>query len=188
MKKNIRFERIDKNNFKLASTIQNEIFNGEDGSQNYIEQINKDPSWKEQDYYLVYVGKRPIGITGIYSYHEYPDVAWLGWFGVLKKERNKGYGSLILDKTIELAKEKGYKEFRLYTDEYAKDAHKLYEKRGMIKELYDNKNDQDQYFSAKVYIYSKSLIKKEIDLWNNKKIGLKEQGEKEQINKIKSVE
>lgn len=80
---------------------------------------------------------------------------------------------------MELSKEKGYKNFRLYTDEFAKSAHKLYRSRGLIEELYDNKEDKDKYIDATIYIYSCSLTGNPIDLWNNKNIGLKEQSEKE---------
>jgi RimJ/RimL family protein N-acetyltransferase len=112
----INFKKIDKDNLELACKIQNEIFPKEDARQNYIEQINKASYRKEIDYYIVYNGNTPIGVTGIYSYPEYSNIAWLGWFGILEKFRNNGYGSIALDKTIELAKVKGYREFRLYTD------------------------------------------------------------------------
>lgn len=179
MDNKIFFEKINCNNLELACKIQNEIFPEEDGRQNFIEQIEKNPYRKEQDYYIVYFAEEPIGVTGIYSYHEYPENAWLGWFGILEKHRKKGYGGIVLDKTIELAKEKGYTKFRLYTDEYAKSAHKLYKSRGLIEELYDNKNDKDKYIDAEIYIYSLSLTEDSIDLWNNKILGLKEQSEKE---------
>ncbi len=181
----IFFERITWDNLELACKIQNEIFPEEDGRQNFIEQIQKDPYRKEQDYYIVYLDEEPIGITGIYSYHEYPENAWLGWFGILNQYRKRGYGGRVLDKTIELAKEKGYTKFRLYTDEYAKSAHKLYKSRGLVAELYDNKEDKDEFFIADIYIYSLSLTNEPIDLWNNKILGLKEQGEKE--NKYKGI-
>lgn len=58
------------------------------------------------DYYIVYLENIPIGVTGIYSYNEYPEDAWLGWFGILEEYRNNGYGGIILDKTIELARKK----------------------------------------------------------------------------------
>ena len=48
-------------------------------------------------------------------------------------------------------------------------------------ELYDNPEDKDEYFDAKIYIYSLSLTDEPIDLWNNKILGLKEQGEKEHL-------
>ena len=179
MNKNINFKKITYDNLELACKIQNEIFPEEDARQNFIEQIENDPYRKELDYYIAYVDDEPIGVTGIYSYHEYPIDAWLGWFGILEKYRNNGYGAITLDKTIQLAKEKGYSKFRLYTDEYAKDAHRLYESKGLIGELYDNPDDKDEYFDAKIYVYSMSLTNESIDLWNNKLLGLKEQGEKE---------
>lgn len=182
MKEKISFRKINFNNLELACKIQNELFPEEDGRQNFIEQINNDPYRKEQDYYIVYFEEEPIGVTGIYSYHEYPENAWLGWFGILEKYRNNGYGGIVLDKTIQLAKEKKYTKFRLYTDEFAKSAHKLYKSRGMVDELYDNEDDKDEYFEAKIYIYSLSLTDEPIDLWNNKILGLKEQGEKEHLN------
>ena len=138
MKKDmIKLVKITNENLELACKIQNEIFPEEDARENFIEQINKDPYRKEMDYYIVYAENIPIGVTGIYSYNEYPDDAWLGWFGILEAYRQKGYGGIVLDITMELARKKGYKNFRIYTDEYAKSAHKLYESRNMIKELYD---------------------------------------------------
>lgn len=68
-----------------------------------------------------------------------------------------------------------FKEFRLYTDEFAKDAHRLYESRGLEKELYDNPDDKDNFIDAKIFIYSKSLDNKPVKKWNNKMLGLKEQ-------------
>lgn len=175
----INFEQITFDNLELACQIQNEIFPEENARNNYIEQINKNPYRKEMEHFIVYNNEIPIGVTGIYSYHEYPDDVWLGWFGILNEYRNRGYGGRALDKTIELAKSKEYKNFRLYTDEFATDAHKLYSSRGMIKELYDNINDKDKYIDAEIYIYSMSLTDEPIKSWNNKNIGLKEQSDKE---------
>ena len=180
---NIIFKKITKDNLELACKIQNEIFPKEDARQNFIEQINNDPYRKEMDYCIVYLGDIPIGITGIYSYKEYPNDAWLGWFGILNDYRKKGYGSRVLDMTINNAKEKGYKTFRIYTDEYAIDAHKLYESKGFVKELYDRDDDKDEFFIADIYIYSLGLNSEVVDLWNNKFLGLKEQGRKENMYK-----
>ena len=175
----IKYEKLTYDNLDIATKIQNEIFPEEDGRTNYLEAIEKDSYRKEMEYYIAYVNDKPVGVTGLYVYHEYPTDAWLGRFGVLEKYRNHGYGGKILDKTISLAKDKGYKNFRLYTDEYAKDAHKLYSSRGLIKELYDNPDDKDLYIEADIYIYSKSLTDSPVSLWNNKNIGIKEQSEKE---------
>lgn len=183
MNHKITFKKITNDNLEIACKVQNEIFPEEDARQNFIEQINNDPYRKEQDYSIVYLDEEPIGVTGIYSYNEYPDDAWLGWFGILEKYRKYGYGGKVLDMTINIAKEKGYKTFRLYTDEYATSAHKLYESRGLVKELYDREDDKDEYFIADIYIYSISLTSEEVKLWDNKRLGLKEQGEKENMYK-----
>ena len=183
MERKINFQKIEKSNLELACKIQNEIFPNEDARENYIECINKAPYRKELDYYIAYLDNEPIWVTGIYSYHEYPNDAWLGWFGILEEYRRSGLGKKLLDKTIELAKEKWYKNFRLYTDEFAKSAHKLYESRWLIKEKYNRPDDEDQYFHAKIYIYSIGLVSNSIEPWNNKLLGLKEQGEKENLYK-----
>lgn len=183
MEDKIKFKKITKDNLEVACNVQNEIFPDEDARENFIEQINNDPYRKEMDYYIVYLDNTPIGVTGIYSYNEYPDDAWLGWFGILKEYRRTGFGGKVLDKTIKLAREKEYKNFRLYTDEYAKSAHKLYESRGMVKEIYDREDDKDEYFIADIYVYSIGLTNGQVELWNNKFLGLKEQGEKENLYK-----
>lgn len=183
MEERIRFIKITNENLELACEIQNSIFPEEDARENFIEQVNKDPYRKELDYYIVYIDENPIGVTGIYAYHEYPDDAWLGWFGILKEYRHNGYGGAVLDKTIELAREKEYKNFRLYTDEYAKSAHKLYESRGLVGELYDNKDDQIEGFDGELFVYSVSLTDKPVDMWNNRVLGLKEQGKKQELYK-----
>jgi RimJ/RimL family protein N-acetyltransferase len=183
MKHKIEFIKITNDNLELACKVQNEIFPEEDARQNFVEQVNNDPYRKEMNYCIVYLDGTPIGVTGIYSYNEYPNDAWLGWFGILEKYRKSGYGGKVLDMTIKIAKEKGYENFRIYTDEYADDAHKLYESRGFIKEIYDREDDKDEYFIADIYIYSISLTNKKVELWNNKFLGLKEQGEKENLYK-----
>ena len=77
-----------------------------------------------------------------------------------------------------------FKEFRLYTDEFAKDAHRLYESRGLEKELYDNPDDKDNFIDAKIFIYSKSLDNKPVKKWNNKMCGIKRTKAKEKLYKI----
>lgn len=106
--------------------------------------------------------------------------AWLGWFGILPEFRKKGYGSIVFDETVSLAKQKGYKSFRLYSEEYFTDAHRLYRSKGMISEIYNNIDDKDPYEpDVTTLIFSMSLTDEKIELWNNKILGLKEQGIKE---------
>lgn len=175
----MRYELITESNLDLAVKVQNEIFPEEDGKQNFIDSINKDPYRKELTYYLVFDGDTPVGVSGLYSYHEYPDDSWLGWYGVLEKYRGKGYGSKIFDHFEKTSKEKGYKSIRLYTDiNMYKDAINLYYKKGMISEKYENEKE-DESTRKTTLIFSKSLTDKETELWNNKYLELIDQSEKE---------
>ena len=121
-------------------------------------------------YFLAKVDGKVVGITGIYSYKIYPKDAWLGWFGVIDKERRKGYATEIINFTIEKAKEMGFETIRLYTDEEDnKDAVKFYEKLGMQSEIYDNAEDK-HFEISKTLIFSKSLTQKPLEKWDNKNL------------------
>lgn len=175
----MKYELITEKNLDLAVKVQNEIFPEENGKQNFIDSINKDQYRKELTYYLVFDNETPVGVSGLYSYHEYPNDAWLGWYGVLKEFRGKGYGSKIFDHFEKISKEKGYKNIRLYTDiNMYKDAIKLYYKKGMISEKYENDNE-DESIRNTTLIFSKSLTEKETKLWNNKNLELNNQVKKE---------
>lgn len=175
----LKFQNIVKDNIELAIKIQNIIFPDEDGRENYAECVNKDPYRKEMTYWIVYDGNEPIGVSGLYSYHEYDEDAWLGWYGVLPNKRKRGYGSKILEHFKNYAKERGYKTIRLYTDEISnKEAIKMYTKRGMIQEDYKNKQESEEVTKTTL-IFSKSLISDITNKWNDKFLALTEQGMKE---------
>lgn len=180
---------VNFSNYKEAIKIQNEIFPCEDGTLNILASLNRELFMKETGifyeddnvkYYIAYVNDKAIGITGIYRYQE--KEAWLAWFGILPKWRNKGYGKELLEETMKIAKEKGYKTLRLYTDkaENAK-AIRLYEKLGFIGEKYSV-----EQLSYDCWIYSKSLYDNTVELWNNKNLNLLYQSELDQIDKQKS--
>ena len=132
---NLKYIEVDNNNLDLAVKIQNNLFPLEDGRQNYVEGINNDSYRKEMVNYIVYDNEIPIGVVGLYSYNEYPNDAWLSWFGVLENYRQKGYGSKMFDFFEKLALNKGYTSIRVYTDNEFDKAILLYEKKEMIKEL-----------------------------------------------------
>ena len=169
---NITFEKINKANLEMAVFVQNRIFPKESARFIYTKSIEDPKFMKELDYYLVYLGDKMIGVTGIYSYYEYPEIAWLGWYGILEEDRHNGYGAYVLDWTMEFAKYKGYKEFRLYTDQYAVSAHKLYKSRGLVPEAYTNPLDIKNN-DIEIIIYSGSLTGDSFELWNNKDLNLR---------------
>lgn len=71
-----------------------------------------------------------VGTTGIYGLSfDPPDLCWLAWFCVDKKQRGRGIGSQLLNFTIEEARRRGKKILRLYTstDPNEGSAQKIYE-------------------------------------------------------------
>lgn len=184
----MKLKLIDFNNYKEGIEVQNSIFPNEDGTLNILASINRDFFIKitgiyyiddHIKYYLAYLENEIVGITGIYYYNDRPKEAWIGWFGILAKYQKHGYGEMLLEETIKLAKENGFETIRLYADkEENNKAIKLYEKIGFIGEKYSKEN-----LSYDCYIYSKSLNNKKVELWNNKNLNLSYQSELDQIDK-----
>ena len=160
-------KQIDNTNIDTAVKIQNTIFPEYSARINYEESISK---INNATYYLVIEEDSIIGITGIYSTDS--ENVWLGWFGVLEKYRRRGYGSKIINKFEEIAKEQGFKYVRLYTDKYDNDiAINFYKANGYIEEDYLCEDDPDSK-KYPILIFSKSLYNKSLPLWNNKNIDL----------------
>lgn len=175
----MKFELINLDNLDLAVSVQNKIFPTASAKENYLEMINHATYRKEQAFWLVYNNDKVIGVSGLYSYHEYPDDAWLGWFGVLEEERHKGYALKMLQHFEDVSRKKGYSNIRLYTDEVLNaEACLLYENFGMIKEKYSNPLESDEINNA-ILIFSKSLHDEKVELWNNKFLELTEQVDKQ---------
>lgn len=178
---------VDKNNYKDAIQVQKSIFPNENGTLNIIASLDIDLFVKttgleyENDhvkYYLAEVDGKYVGITGMYYYDKYIDSAWLGWYGVLPEYRNKGYGREILRRTMDLAKEKGFKYMRLYTDFVDNhNAVNLYEEEGFVGEKYTLEK-----LTYDCWIYSKSLTESKVELWNNQNLNLGYQSQLEHIN------
>lgn len=147
----MKFELITKDNIMLATNIQLRIFKDENECA-YLHYLNSFICNK--DYYIVYKANEPVGITGLYidEFTQEDDVVWLGWFGVLPEYRNKGLGCEILLKSLELAKDKGFKVLRLYTSKNNQSACNLYDKLMDFVEEYTRENITGGI------VYSKSLI------------------------------
>lgn len=187
----MEFVLVDFTNYKKAIEIQNTVFPNEDGTINILASLDRELFIKKTGidygednvkYYIVYDNNEEVGITGLYNYDSIS--AWLAWFGVLPDKRRKSYGKRILEKTMELAKQKGFKTMRLYTDAIENaEAVKLYKKLGFVGEKY---TAEDLLYDC--YIYSKSLNDEKVDLWNNKLLGLSEQSQLDHFPKKKIKE
>lgn len=187
----MEFVLVDFSNYKKAIKIQNEIFPEEDGTINilasldrdlFIEKTGMDYVDDHVKYFIVYDNNEEIGITGLYYYDN--KSAWLPWFGVLPDKRRKSYGENMLLKTMDIAKQKGFKTMRLYTDRVENaNAIKLYEKMGFVGEKYSAEK-----LTYDCYIYSKSLCDRQVELWNNKVLGLSYQSQLDHLSKEKVEE
>ena len=179
----LSIETLNKYNIDKVIDLQKEIFPLEYAKYDFIDSINNSfPNYFSMiKYYAVYKKNNLIGICGIYSYTEYPNDAWLGWFGVIEKERRRGYGTKILEFVFDEAKKMGFENLRLYTDEIDNAiAVKLYEKFGMTREYYNNLNDK-HYEVGKTLIFSKNLKGNKIPLWNNKYLYLDQHDKRNNI-------
>ena len=184
----MEFVLVDFSNYKKAIEIQNEIFPDEDGTLNILASLGRDLFIEKTgmnyvddhiQYYIVYDNNEEVGITGLYHYDN--ESAWLPWFGVLPDKRRKSYGENMLLKTMDIAKQKGFKTMRLYTDRVENaNAIKLYEKVGFIGEKYSAEE-----LTYDCYIYSKSLCDETVELWNNKVLGLSYQSQLDHLSKEK---
>lgn len=173
--KGLIFEQIQNHNLETAVKVQNQIFPHEDARKNFVDSINHAPYRKDLIFWLIRNNDEYVGVVGLYSYPQYPDNAWLGWFGIIDKHRRKGYASIAFEFFENQAKNKGYHTARLYTDdEDNKDAVSFYKKMGMTEEIYSNPND---VFTTvgKTIIFSKSLNSSPLEPWDNRILDLNQQ-------------
>ena len=175
---------ITSENLEYAIRVQNEIFEEYNGKNNYISSIENS---KQSQFFLVFDKEKCIGVTGIYSYKNDSDNAWVGFFGIKEQYRHKGFGSKVLKLTEKYAKSLGYKYMRLFTDKEDNDISiNFYKKNGYTFEDYNNEEEalKDEF---NVIIGSKSLTDEEVPLWNNKFINLTKQTLKQQYKEIMNL-
>lgn len=180
----ITLERVCKKNIDRAVALQHSIFPQENGSRDIRNSVNNEIAnyFSMQKHWIVKVDERDVGITGFYAYNDYPLDAWLAWFGIIKSERRKGYASAVFKKMLEKSKKKGYKTFRLYTDEVENsDAVCFYNKMGMTSEIYNNKKDVHREI-GNTLIFSIGLGSNPVSKWDNKYLYLSEH---DKLNNIK---
>lgn len=162
---------ITSDNLEYAVNLENEIFPEYNAKENYLKSIDNS---SQSQFFLIFDKEICVGITGIYSYKNDKDNAWLGFFGIKEAYRDKGYGKKALKLTEEYAKSLGYKFMRLFTDKENEGAIKFYENHDYSFEDYDCIQEElkDEF---NVVIGSKSLCKEEVPLWDNKFINITKQ-------------
>ena len=177
----INLQLITEENLDYAIRVQNEIFDEYNGKNNYISSVKNS---KQSQFFLVFEKDKCIGVTGIYSYKNDHDNAWIGFFGIKEEFRNKGLGSKVLKLTEKYAKSNGYRFIRLFTDKLDNDiAINFYKKNGYTFEDYYNEEEalKDEF---NVVIGSKALLDEAVPLWDNKFINITKQTYKQQYKEI----
>lgn len=170
------FERITQDNIEFAIKVHSELFPDFSAERNYVESFDGNHSYQ---YSLIMLEEKCIGIIGLYSYSQYPDSAWLGWFGIRKQYRRMKYGTQAIKEFEKTAVKKGFCFARLYTDKHNNDAAiSFYRVNGYIEESYYN-NDDPASADHPIIIFSKPLLGQDPIPWNNKNIYLTEQIEKQ---------
>ena len=174
----INLELLNRENLKVASLIQYEIFkNNWCGYCDLLSEIESREKGIDIGLPVTYLIKhfnKPIGIIGLYELKQYPNTIWLNWFGILPKYRNRGFGTHALFMIINLARKFGRKEFRLVTYKiWNHQAQHIYQKTMQRAEPYTNKDDWQYAIKyGKPMIFSSSLVDKTVSKWNNKYVDL----------------
>ena len=147
---------VDKNNAKETIALLNRIFPKDINRYNNPEIGIMCSQYPEnyKDYYdhfnLLWTSPfvlmergRIIGTTGIYHLATDPeDQVWLGWFCIDPDFRKKGFGGMLIEWTMDQARQKGFKKMKLYTsdDPEVTTSEILYDKLG-FKKVGEEKGD-----------------------------------------------
>jgi ribosomal protein S18 acetylase RimI-like enzyme len=170
-------EKVTKENLAEALSVQHEAFPNEHGDRGIVPAVKgKFNEWiKHEEYWLGRLPDgSPVGIVGLYIYHDYPKDAWIDWLGVLPIYQGKGYGTQLFEFAKNEAKRQGFENLRLYADdEDNRIGINIYKKQGMQSEIYSNKDDPF-YQTSNTIICSLGLTGKKAPKWNNRKLYQKE--------------
>lgn len=169
----LKFVEIDSENLLLASLIQLKIFGFASSFDSYEDCALHGA--RNGKYFLVFCGKKPIGVTGFCPDNKQKDECWVAWLGLLSSERGKGYGKIILEQTLSFMKDSGYKTARLYTSrKWNADAQFLYKKVMDLEEEYRQEGEAYLHY----VVFSKSLSNEPVLPFGNRNLNL-QQAEKE---------
>lgn len=110
--------------------------------------------------------KETIGVCGLYSMDYETKTLWLGWLGLLKKHRNKGFGKDVMSLLYEEAKNLGALRLNSYVDEEGKPLSFYYregfERIGSVKEYMKKKKlkkeEAENFEDLKDHVITKKLV------------------------------
>lgn len=158
----LRYDKICKDNLKIATKIQYKIFPNSCAYTKYQKAIKNNNDLPIN--FLVYYKNNPIGVIGLYDISKYDDTVWLSWFGLLEEYQHKGFGIQMLNDIIKFSKQYHKKFLRLFTYEvWNREAQDFYKKHMQIEEYYTNEHDnQYDIKEGKCKIFGYSLCNEKI--------------------------
>ncbi len=160
--KNLKYEKLNENNFKNVVEIKHCLFPESNSDEDYEKYFS---GKVKSNYYLIKLNEAPCATIGWYDFDNKNKNAFIGWFGVLPNFQNMGIGSVVLNFIIDEIKALRYEYIRVYTDKVENYlSTKLYDKLFDIKEdyTYPDKLGKTNNF----VIYTKFLTDKK-EKWNN---------------------
>lgn len=99
-----------------------------------LRQKTHEPIGDDLHYWVGIFHGKVVGTTGLYEYEaDTHEARWVGWFCLSSEVRGQGFGSQLLEFTIQQARENGMKFLRLYTSDLPEEAtaQHLYERHGL---------------------------------------------------------
>lgn len=175
---NLKFEVVSRRNVNDAIETGLSIFNDDETPVMEIELkasfgdaasgriVREELGISKATYLLPRLNKTPAGITGIYTLVARPEDAWLGWFGLAPHARRQGLGEVILEQTVNLARDQQADHMRIWTSLCPEHdtARKLYEKLGFSEEYYD---PSSRNAGRLIRVFSKALNGNKFVPWSD---------------------
>ncbi len=150
----LRFEPLSYDRLQEALVLVKEVFpdHASHVEEVYNVSLRNDKSeeyWNTRkilEYWVVIdsTSSEVVAVTGLYQLVKHSlDEIWMGWYCVSPKMRGRGIGKKTLEWTIDEARKRGYKYFRLWTTDDPNEAaaQKLYDSAGV--NIYQQELDKE---------------------------------------------
>ena len=122
---------------------------------------------RDLTYWMYFMGKVPVGMSGLYVEDADPSSAWLGWFGVVPEYRRMGIGDTIIKWHEHLIDRSIFTHSRLYTNADNEPAIRFHKKHGYKGEEYKGEIPREVSELGRILIFSKPL-RGELEPWGDR--------------------
>lgn len=159
----IQLQPLDSTNLQSATVLRDSVFKGLNTYEHGTLRASLNPDkylvYKKLgidhlEYWIAYNRESldVVGLIGLYTESDdEKDQIWLGWYCVDPDVRGQGLGNRLLHYAVDIAKQKGYKQLKLYTtmaNEYSA-ARRLYERVG-FRDTTRSKSAKTRYYTLSI--------------------------------------